>query len=229
MRKYLALTIAIFLGNICLAQNIQEKKLSLPDGSKLTYQILNNRFNGLYSIDKDGVNLLRGNYVNEKRVGNWYFFNKDKSLYMRYNYDEKKLLFVDDKTLALANVSVNSGNEEINQKASLSLPIFSLEQYFLLASIAARDAILHEHRNTIDKESVYVTAHINADGIVEYTVDYVAKKKSYSIGFKISNDIFNIEWIPASYNGTNYPSEFKIKIKLPSQNEHGDHKRVDWL
>ncbi|WP_147273595.1 hypothetical protein [Pedobacter chinensis] len=211
------------------AQNLRQQKMELPDGSRLTYQTINNQLNGLYSIDREGLNMLRGNYVNEKRVGNWYFFNKDKSLFARYNYDAKKLLFVDDKMLALATVNVKSGNDDINAKASVSFPLLSLEQYFPLVTRLAESAIPLSDMYKLDQSSVYVVAKVDTDGRADYSVNYVVKGKKQEYKFKVDNEPFIIDWVVSSYDGKNYPSEFIIKTKLTIPSQDGQHKRFNWL
>lgn len=227
--KYLLtflLGISMFSSN---AQNIRQQKMDLPDGSKLTYQTINNDLNGIYLIDKDGLTVLRGNYVNEKRVGNWYFFNKDKSLFARYNYDAKKLLSVDTKMLALATVNVKSGNDDINAKASVSLPLISLEQYFPLVTRVAESVIPLNDIYKLDQNSVYITAKINDQGKAEYFVSYEIKGKKEEYKFKVDKDPFYIDWVVASYDGKTYPSEFIIKTKLNAPAQEGNHKRINWL
>jgi len=203
--------------------------MELPDGSKLTYQTLNSKLNGLYSIDKDGVNVLRGNYVDDKRVGNWYLFNKDKSLFARYNYDAKKLLFVDEKMLALATINVKSGNDDINNKASVSFPLISLEQYFPLLGRLADAAVPVSDTYKLDQNSVYIIAKVAADGHADYFVNYILKgdKKEYKLN--VDNEPFRIDWIVSAYEGKTYPSEFIIKAKLQAPSTDGNHRRFNWL
>lgn len=203
--------------------------MELPDGSKLTYQTLNSKLNGLYSIDKDGVNVLRGNYVDDKRVGNWYLFNKDKSLFARYNYDAKKLLSIDEKVLALANINIMSGDNDINSKASVCFPLISLEQYFPIITKLAQITVPVGDTYKLDKNSVYVIARIAIDGHADYFVNYEIKgsKKEYKI--TVDKYPFIIDWIVSTYEGKAYPSEFIIKTRLDSPSQDGNHKRFNWL
>ncbi|WP_131539514.1 hypothetical protein [Pedobacter nototheniae] len=228
MKKLLTLLI-LFYSCFLHAQNLQEKKFDLPDGSKLIYQTINNALNGLYEIKDGSLVLLRGNYVNEKRVGNWYLFNKDKSLFARYNYDAKKLLFVDSKMLALATIKINSGNTEIDTKASVSLPILSIEQYFPIASTLATDAIPDKDKNTLDPNSITITAAIDEVGAAKYTVNYLIKNEKINQRLELDKFPFKIDWIPASYEGKAYPSEFIIKVKINNKPADGNHRRFNWL
>lgn len=212
-----------------MAQNIRQQKMDLPDGSKLTYQTISNELNGIYSIEKEGLTVLRGNYVNEKRVGNWYLFNKDKSLFARYNYDAKKLLSVDTKMLALATINVKSGNDDINTKASVSFPLISLEQYFPLVTRLAEETVPVNDIYKLDKNSVYIIAKIDDKGKADYVVNYEIKGKKQEYKLKVDKDPFFIDWVVSSYEGKAYPSEFIIKTKLSAPSTEGQHRRINWL
>ncbi|RZK18776.1 MAG: hypothetical protein EOO86_09295 [Pedobacter sp.] len=230
MKYLITLLVCISLGALKVdAQTLRQEKMNLPDGSRLTYQTISGKLNGIYSIDKDGLNVLRGNYVNEKRVGNWYLFNRDKSLFARYNYDAKKLLFVDDKMLALATINVKSGSDDINNKASVSFPLISMEQYFPIVSRMAETAVPASDTYKLDQNSVYVIAKVATDGHADYYVNYEIKgdKKEYKI--KVDNDPFIIDWVVSSYEGKTYPSEFIVKTKLAAPSNQDPHKRFNWM
>lgn len=203
--------------------------MDLPDGSRLTYQTINNQLNGIYTIEKNGLTVLRGNYVNEKRVGNWYLFNKDKSLFARYNYDAKKLLSVDAKMLALATVNVKSGNDEINNKASVSFPLISLEQYFPMVTRLAESTVPLDDIYKLDQNTVYITAKVDDMGKAEYFVNYEVKGKKQEYRLKVDKEPFYVDWVVSSYEGKKYPSEFIIKSKLSAPSQDGNHKRFNWL
>lgn len=226
--KYL-IFLFLVIARVGFAQTIRQQKMELPDGSKLTYQTISNKLNGIYSIDKEGINLLRGNYVNEKRVGNWYFFKKDKSLFARYNYDAKKLLFLDENMLALATVNVKSGNETIDKKASVSIPLISLEQYFPVVTKLAESVIPEGDIYKMDPNSVYIMAKISDLAKAEYFVSYLLKGKKKEYQFKVDREPFMIDWIASSFDGKSYPSEFTIKTKLTISSNEGQHRRFNWF
>lgn len=203
--------------------------MELPDGAKLTYQTINNELNGIYSIEKDGLTVLRGNYVNGKRVGNWYLFNKDKTLFARYNYDAKKLLSVDTKILALATINVKSGNDDINSKASVSFPLLSLEQYFPLLTRLAESIVPLNDIYKLEQNPVTITAKVNEKGNAEYFVNYEIKGKKQEYKLKVDKDPFFVDWVVSSYEGKAYSSEFVIKAKLGPPTEQANHRRINWL
>lgn len=226
--KYL-IFLFVVLCKFPFAQSIRQQKMDLPDGSKLTYQTINNELNGIYTIEKDGLTILRGNNVSGKRVGNWYIFNQDKSLFARYNYDAKKLLSVDTKMLALATINIKSGNDDINTKASVSFPLISLEQYFPLVTRLAESTVPINDIYKLDQNSVYITAKVDDKGKAEYFVNYEIKGKKQEYKLKVDKDPFFIDWVVSSYEGKSYPSEFVIKTKLGSPAQEGNHRRINWL
>ncbi|RZL43035.1 MAG: hypothetical protein EOO93_28555 [Pedobacter sp.] len=226
---YAFLICGIFAISNLNAQNIRQQKMDLPDGSKLTYQTISGKLNGIYSIDKEGINVLRGNYVDDKRVGNWYLFNKDKSLFARYNYDAKKLLFVDEKMLALANINVNSGNEDINSKASVSFPLIPIEQYFQLLTRLADSTVPVNEIDKIDQKSVYIVAKVSSDGKADYFVNYEIKGEKHEEKIRTDNYPFSIDWVVSSFEGKTYPSEFIIKTKLAVPSKEDGHRRFNWM
>lgn len=227
--RYLFIILLSVSSFLSRAQSIRQQKMDLPDGSKLTYQTINNNLSGIYIIDKEGINLLRGNYVDQKRVGNWYFFNKDKSLYARYNYDAKKLLFVDTKMLALASVNVKSANDEINTKASVSFPLLSLEQYLPLVTRLAESTVPISDIYKLDQNSVFIVAKVSDSGKADYFVNYEIKGEKKELALTVDKMPFSIDWIVSSYEGKNYPSEFVIKAKLSVPDKEGTHRRFNWL
>lgn len=226
--KYLFLNLLLCFTIASQAQNIREQSVDLNDGSKLTYQILNGSRNGLYSIKNDGVTLLRGNYVNGKRVGNWYFFNPDNSLYMRYNYDQRKLLFVDDKVLTVANIRVLTDDAEIKNKASIALPIASLSQYYALALESAKKAIPAALQLPGNPIKALLVANVDSEGNATYTVNFNSKGESQKVDFIIDHPEFKVEWIPSTLNGKGYPAEFSIETTLSYEKNQDEVKRFYW-
>ncbi|WP_412466679.1 hypothetical protein [Pedobacter sp. KLB.chiD] len=226
--RYLIL-IFLVISRISYSQNIRQQKMDLPDGAKLTYQTINNELNGIYSIEKDGLIVLRGNYVSGKRVGNWYLFNKDKTLFARYNYDAKKLISLDTKMLALATINVKSGNDDINSKASVSFPLLSLEQYFPLVTRLAESIVPFNDIYKLEQNPVTITAKVDDKGNAEYFVNYEIKGKNHEYKIKVDKEPFFIDWVVSSYEGKTYPSEFVIKTKLVPPSQEGTHRRINWL
>ncbi|WP_145858273.1 hypothetical protein [Pedobacter suwonensis] len=226
--RYLIL-ILFLISRVSYSQAIRQQKMDLPDGSKLIYQTINNELNGIYSIEKDGVTVLRGNYVSGKRVGNWYIFNNDKSIYARYNYDAHKLLSLDAKMLSLATVNVRSGNDDINSKASVSFPLISLAQYFSLVTNLAESIVPLNDIYKLEKDQVTITAKVDDKGSAEYFVYYQIKGKDQKYKLKVDKDPFFIDWVVSSYEGKAYPSEFIIKTKLVPPIQQTNHRRINWL
>lgn len=225
--RYLSL-IFLFISSLCQAQNIRETSVTLSDGSKLTYQQLNGALNGLYTTKKADVTLLRGNYVGNKRVGNWYFFNRDNTVFMRYNYDQRKLLYIDSEMLALAKIKVNSGDDEVDKKASVPIPLISFAQYFTLVPEEAKKVIPIEDQITGGDLPTEILAKIDKNGEATYTVSYKKRGKDIVREFKLNINSFTLEWIPANYNGKNLPGEFAIAANLVFEKKTDEIRRFNW-
>lgn len=206
----------------------KEKRILLPDSSTLSYLMVQDKLSGLYVIKKGDIELARGNYVDGKRVGNWYFFNFDKTLFLRYNYDGKKLLFVDNKTLAMASVDVKIEKTDVKQAASIPIPIFSLEQYLVLAARAAKVAVPSDHRSKLENKEVSFVANVLKNGSAQYMLKYEIKGKPFEIKLNLGEQVL-IEWIPSSLDGTDYDAEFIIKSKINFDKDAGMHRRIDWF
>jgi len=210
MKSSIFLALLMAAGLTAGAQSV-EKKLKVNDVSQIVYNVDQGTStkNGPYvvkNLSNDGV-WLQGNYKNNARSGNWYFFSKDNKMTLRYNYDQKKLAFVD--TAALTNVSVEilSSDEAAKNNASAPLPLCSIDYYLQL--MANSIYAINDGRNQgLDAE---ITATIATDGTASYTVNYVVdKKKTATQRLVVPNNKFAIEWIPSMYNNKPVESKFTV-------------------
>ena len=225
MRILLAL---LLISGICSAQDSKIKNETLADGSVLTYGSLYGNLNGPYTIAIDKDPILRGTYNNGKRTGNWFFFNRDKSLFMRYNYDINKLLSIDDKKLAVGRVTVLSPDETVNKSASVPIPLMSLDQYFALISEEVKKVLPKNLSRNATKMETTIVAKVDAQGFANYEVLYKVKGKETSQKFTPHFGTVNIEWIPAMYEGKGYPSEFSFVSELELGQNSDATKRFYW-
>ncbi|MEJ7557047.1 MAG: hypothetical protein WKF66_01985 [Pedobacter sp.] len=222
------LIILLLLSNLCVAQNKGAARETLPDGSTLTYNSLYGNLNGAYTISIENDPILRGSFNNGKRVGNWFFFNRDKSLFMRYNYDLNKLLSIDEKKLALAKTTVLSSDENISKKASVPIPLLSLDQYFALMSEEVKKVIAKGISRNVTRVEAQILAKIDTLGLASYEVVYKIKGKQTTQKFTPLFGTLNIEWIPAIYEGKRYPSEFSYDSELELRQDAEHIKRFYW-
>jgi len=209
--------IALFLGfGFSVSAQTVEKTIKLNNTSKLVYNVdeSNNTKSGIYAIQnlKNNGVWLKGNYKNDTRVGLWYFFDSKNKLTMRYNYDQKKLAFIDTAALGAVSVNILSKDPEIVKNASAPLPLCSVD--YMVALIAGK---LNGGYGTSVAE---ITARVDAAGKATYSVSYVKDNKKTDkkkIDFDTNN--FWIDWIPSMYNNKPVESEFTVYATLNGSND----------
>jgi len=190
-----------------------EKKTTLSDFSTLTYNVgEDKKLDGPYTVESpEKKTWLRGSYKGDNRSGNWYCFNSSGRVFLRYNYDQKKLVQLD--TTAMKNVQVNILVESVEAKenASIPVPICSMDQYMsLFGSQIAR--IFDKEVNLPSNEiEMAVVASLDTKDRVSYKLEYNLGKTTFSAPLKMQETKFDLAWVPASYNGKSIPSEFIVK------------------
>jgi hypothetical protein len=227
MKKKILLGLLMAAGLSAGAQTV-EKKAKINDIAEAVYNINNetHKKDGIFAVQNLKTEGLwaQGNYKGDERIGNWNFFTKDFKLAMRYNYDKKKLAFLDTTELSNVSVKILSNNEDVKRKASAPLPICSMDYY--LQTVANSITSLNDD-NGVNAE---ITAHISADGKAAYTVSYLVDgKKSSEQKLIVPGDKFAIDWIPSMYNSKPVDSEFTIYATITgTQPEFDQTKRVRW-
>jgi len=218
------------IGSVFGILELKEKSVILPDDTKLTYQVdEKNKMNGLFTvINTSQQPLIRGSYKEDKRSGNWYCFNKDKSVFMRYNYDLNKILYLDTVAIKKATIKVLSNNKEVAENASISLPVCSIDQYLSLlneeikASIPANQVV---YNRITDFE---ITATLDEKNRVEYKYAYMFGDNKYERVLKPRASKFNIDWIPAMYAGKAVASEFRVYSQITFSQDNSRMARFNW-
>ena len=212
-----------------LGDNVQKTKI-LSDNSRITYNVNDkNKLDGAYFVENTQRNIwLRGTYKEEKRAGNWYAFNSDKTVFIRYNYDLKKLLFIDTVALKKAEIAITDKNDDAVKNASPVLPICSIDQFLSVVGQAAKvdypkDILIYNQ--PID---VVITAKVKSATDVSYAVTYKNKGEYYAYPIKKKDIDLDIDWIPSSYNGKDVEAEFRVPAKLIFNAGNGEAKRFVW-
>jgi hypothetical protein len=214
---------------VCFAQ--EEKSVSLSDQTKVVYAInTSKKLDGAYSVMKDQDNVfLRGVYRNNERAGNWYAFNTDGKVFLRYNYDLKKLLFLDTTSVNRLRVDIDTKDPEIKQKASIPVPITSIDQYISLLGTELKRVVKTENKNADGTLEADLITKIDKNGRPTYQAQYLADGILVTKKLIISEKGFDIDWIPASYNGVNYPSTFSVKARINFTEKPGIKQRFIWV
>jgi hypothetical protein len=202
----------------------------LPDNSKVVYNLSDDKkLNGAFAIStKDDKLVIRGSYKDGKRAGNWYCFNPDGTVFMRYNYDINKLVALDSAIISRVKVEIVEGNEEAKKVASIPVPVCSMEQYISLLGAEFRRLILAENKTAQGTIAVELTASIDRNGKAGYMGIYTVDRTTVTKRLNPNNKMFNIEWIPASYKGEKLAANFKINMTCDLSSNDSSRQRFRW-
>ncbi|MBC7616436.1 MAG: hypothetical protein H7202_10250 [Pedobacter sp.] len=228
--KKLILTVAFasFLINLTIAQ--EAKTVILSDRSKVNY-ILNDSklINGPYMVvNAENKLLLRGAYKDNKRIGNWYAFNTNGNVFLRYNYDSNKLLFLDTVSMSRIKVEIKSKDSEITEGASIPFPILSVDQYVSLLGTEFKRIILRENKNAFGTIDVDFIANVDERGKAYYEAVYIADNIPTSKKLIISEKSFDLQWLPANYKGNTLASVFSVKVRVDLSAVGVNLQRFNW-
>ena len=212
--------------------NAQEQKTSiLSDQTKVVYAMNDSKkFEGTYSVLKDEDKVfLRGVYKDNSRSGNWYAFNNNGNVFLRYNYDLKKLLFLDTISINRIKVDIATNDPLVKEKASIPVPIASIDQYISLLGTELRRVVLKENKSADGTLDADLVTNIDQNGKATYEAHYVADGIPVTKRLIIADKAFDIDWIPSSYNGKNYASVFSVKARIDFAQKPGIKQRFIWV
>ncbi|TCC89309.1 hypothetical protein EZ428_16575 [Pedobacter frigiditerrae] len=208
---------------------VQKTKV-LADNSRVTYNVNDkNKLDGAYFVENTQRNVwLRGTYKEEKKSGNWYAFNSDKTVFMRYNYDLKKMLYLDTVAIKKAEISITDKNDEAAKNASAPLPVCSIDQYLSILGQAAKVGYPKENLVYNQPIDITIVAKIKSSKDVSYAVNYTIKGVLYAYTINNRDIDLNIDWIPSTYNGKEVEAEFKVPTKIIFNENGSGMKRFVW-
>jgi len=224
-----AIVVAINFGVLGTAN--AQKTIILSDQSKVVYAMNNSKqIEGVYSVlrEEDKV-YLRGIYKDNTRTGNWYAFNDDGKVFLRYNYDLKKLLFLDTTSINRLKVEIDTKDPEVKEKASIPVPITSIDQYISLLGTELKRVVKTENKNADGTLEADLITKVDKNGKPTYQAQYLADGILVSKKLIISEKGFDIDWIPATYNGITYPSSFSVKARISFTEKPGIKQRFIWV
>ncbi len=228
MKMFVFATVA--LGSIVGFFTTTEKTGKLVDDSKVTYNIGEDKqLNGAYKIEDAGNSLrLRGNYLDNKRTGDWYCFNTAGKVVLRYNYSVGKLLSLEQTELDALEISVIDKNEEVKTKASIPLPICSIEQYKQLLIGELKDQIPAKEIQGVVTVNAVITALVDSKGGAKYLASYSISGVEYKTVVYLKDKLFDLDWIPAKFNDKTYKSEVKFATSFQIDAANASNKRFIW-
>lgn len=224
----LTLVLLCMLANLTLAQ---EAKISvLSDRSKVNYTLNEaKQINGPYTVVNEEDKLfLRGVYKENKRTGNWYAFNTNGNVFLRYNYDSNKLLFLDTVSMSRIKVQIKSDDNVVAENASIPFPISSVDQYVSLLGTEFKRIIFRENKNASGSLDVDFIANVDQKGRTYYEAVYTVDNIPTPKKLIISEKAFDLQWIPASYKGNTYASIFSLKVRIDFSAASAKMQRFNW-
>ncbi|WP_231491624.1 hypothetical protein [Pedobacter sp. Leaf170] len=214
MKSLLITTVStLFLSVLIVNVDKTEK---LKDNSVANYQLdENGKKSGPFKItsSKGGI-LLSGSYKDGNRVNDWYCFDRNGNVTLRYNYNLKKLILLSEKQIADYEFKVDDSNAEVQEKFQAPFPICSAEQFKGLLISEFIQQIPAKQKTSKANLKGEVTALISETGRVKYFVKYVLDGYEYKTSVDLDNKVFNVEWIPATYKDKTYKSEAKFNIDV---------------
>lgn len=207
-----------------------QKTTYLSDQSKLNYNINDAKvLDGGYELyTPDGKMTLRGAYKDNQRVGNWYAFNPDGSIFVRYNYTLKKLISADTAAIGRATYEILTNNEEAKKGASIPVPVCSIEQYISLLGTEFQRKTLKENKSASGTLDVDLIANVDANGKARYSAFYSIDGFKFNTKIVVSEKLFDIEWLPATYKGETMASVFKVKFQADFSPDPTKRQRFIW-
>jgi len=207
---------------------ILEKTGKLVDQSEVSYNINEKKLlDGVYTIiDSAKVTRLRGSYAQNKRVGNWYCFNAQGEVVLRYNYDLNKLVALEKEELNAVDIKVLDKNVKVAETASVPIPVCAIDQYKSLMVAELKDELSHNGKLSGGNVEAKITAHVKTDGTATYTAQYNLGDVSYTTKIYPKDKLFTIQWLPAAYEGKALKSEFTFVTSFMFK--PGEHQRFIW-
>ncbi|GAA4924246.1 hypothetical protein [Mucilaginibacter defluvii] len=223
------LILSALLLSACTAFAQKEKKHQITENTQAVYAVADDgkTKEGLYAVRsmKDDAAIVQGYYKNDARAGTWYFFDSQKKLSLRYNYDTKKILYYDKTQLDNVEVKILKGTEDEKKNASAPLPLCSTD-YLATLLLSRMPQIINAPGGEMD---VVIDARVDADGKARYTVGYKTDKGDYEkqvIKLDNDSDKFLVNWIPAAYNGKSLDADFILVAKY--NNDPNTQRRTRW-
>lgn len=212
--KTLFLSIMVFaLVGISSKVLLEEKKATLVDFSTVTYYLNENKkLDSAYTIENREKKVwLRGSYKESERTGNWYCFNSDGKVFLRYNYNLNKLLFLDTNAMKNVDVNILDDNKDIQDKASIPLPICSMDQYVSLFGSQIGNILSKDNSIVTADVPIEVVANLDRKGRVDYHLAYLVGNLTINTPLKLQETKFDVLWLASTYEGKIIPSEFRVK------------------
>lgn len=214
------------------AQNagLKEKKITLNDDLRVVYHVKENNIKqGSYYIQnaKSSQFIVRGAYTDNKRSGNWYFYNEAGKPETIYSYQQNKLAFID--SALLDKITINLPEQDKQVIENTRIPVLLSPIRLFLSELSNSLSIPGEHFLVNQPLPIQIKAVIDVNGNSKYYVRYKNNGKNIEQQVKLKKSGFDIEWIPATHDSKPIKSEYIVNtaINNPAESEDG-HRRFQW-
>lgn len=206
-----------------------EKTGKLVDDSKVTYNLNEDRkLTGAFKIeDSKDILRLRGTYLDSKRTGDWYCFDANGKMVLRYNYSMGKLLSLEQADLTAFEIKIIDKDVDVTTNARVPIPICSVDQYKKLMEEELKDQLPVKLKGEKNQISADIVALIDASGSAKYIAYYSINGVEDKVTLYLRDKLFNLEWLPAKYNDKTYKSEVKFSTTFISDPSTSS-KRFVW-
>jgi hypothetical protein len=180
---------------------------------------------GLYYVKNtsNDATLMQGHYKDGKRAGIWYFFDAKKNLAKRYNYDQNKLVYLNNDELKGINVDVKGLDTVQAKEASVPVPLCSVD---VMRDILFRKVYAYNTDDANGKMESQLIAHVASDGTATYNVRYKTGKNFQIKKMDVDNKDFKIDWVPSVYKGKPVEADFIVYSDVALNS--AEHRRVRW-
>lgn len=223
MKAFLITGLIAFLG---FSDN--EKTIKLSNNSTVVYNVDDKGDkNGIFLLKNSDAKLcLRGSYKGDQRTGDWYCFDKNGKILLRYNYGLKKLISLDELQVSGLNSKIVDKNFNGQADAKVAIPVCPVAELKSLVASQLEQQMPPRFKSSINTINAKVTVMVAEDGKSKYEALYVVDGYEQKTIVIPNNKDFEIEWIPASANGKTFKSEasFDVSFKI----DPSDNRRVLW-
>lgn len=214
------MTAAIVVSSTLLASGqepqLKKKQAIITQDAMAKYHILDKHDKqGLFQIWNIEVPKVRvqGAYIDNKRSGNWVFFDYEGRIIIRHNYTLNKLITYDVENLKTLQINILDGSDTLNNpdiRLPLVLSPYEIYHNILIDKIRKKFSASHHNRKIID---MTVTALVDTSGQASYNFAYTHNGYAYKVPFKLDNELFRLDWLPAMFKNKTYNSEVSFTVK----------------
>ncbi|GAA4087664.1 hypothetical protein [Mucilaginibacter panaciglaebae] len=217
MKNLLTLILCFFCLHTCLAQTVQKKNYIIDDVyERYKAGIDSNDVeirNGSYTAYNGKKTIANGQYKNGKRVGIWYFYNREGKEMQQYDYDNSKLLFeapeTDHVNFRYRVDYVITGKDKVTPPIKLGGRFFGYLAYLKLMRK------IHDLRGLNPNDYVVILKILVSPmgRMADCTVELLSRSTGQSATYMVNTDELPESdkiFIPASFNGEPVSSRVEV-------------------